>query len=268
MDRVRGKVAIVTGAASGIGLATAELLAEEGAKVVVADLDGEGADREAHRLTAMGYLAIAAAFDLSVEDSIAALIDKTVDAFGQIDVLHNNAAATHLAATRDAPLADADPAVWDDTLRINVRGTFLATKFAAAEMITHGGGSIINTSSGASLSGDVGHPAYAASKAAINTLTQYTATEFGKQGVRANAIAPGLIVTPAAQESGHAGASSGIMLANHLTPRLGEPRDVAYTVLFLASDESSFITGQIISVDGGLSAHAPYYSDFAAAKAG
>src|SRR5947207_3019171 len=106
-----------------------------------------------------------------------------------------------------------------------------------------------------------------ASKAAINALTQYTATEFGKQGVRANAIAPGLIVTAAAKESGHAGAMSEMMLANHLTPRVGEPRDVAYAVLFLASDEAAFITGQVINVDGGLLAHAPYYSELMAKMA-
>ena len=267
MDRVKGKVAIVTGAASGIGLATAEVLAQEGAQVVLADLDGDGARREADRLVGLGHAAIPVAFDLSVEQSIAALMEQAVAAFGGIDVLHNNAAATHLAATGDVPLANADPDVWDETLRINVRGTFLATKFAVPHMIARGGGSIINTSSGAALAGDIGHPAYGASKAAINALTQYTATEFGKQGVRANAIAPGLIVTAAAKESGHAGAMSDMMLANHLTPRLGEPRDVAYAVLFLASDEAAFITGQVINVDGGLLAHAPYYSELMAKMA-
>jgi NAD(P)-dependent dehydrogenase (short-subunit alcohol dehydrogenase family) len=261
MDRVLGKIAIVTGAASGIGAATAEVLAEEGARVVVADLNLEGARRHAEQLVAAGYEATAAGFDLGDAQSIASLITYTMDTYGGIDVLHNNAAATHLAATRDLPIADADPDVWDETMRINVRGTLLAIKLAAPHMISRGKGSVINTTSGSGLTGDLGNPAYGASKAAIISLTQYAATQFGKQGLRVNAIAPGLIVTAATKESGHSNELGDIMLRNHLTPRLGEPRDIAYTVLFLASDEAAFITGQVISVDGGLLSHAPYYSE-------
>jgi NAD(P)-dependent dehydrogenase (short-subunit alcohol dehydrogenase family) len=264
MDRLRGKVAIVTGAASGIGAATAEVLAEEGARVVVADLNEDGAHQQAERLVAAGHDVTAARFDLGDEQSIAALVSHTLDAFGSLDVLHNNAAATHLAATRDLPIAAADPAVWDETMRINVRGTMLATKLAAPHLIAGGGGSIINTASGSGLTGDLSNPAYGASKAAIISLTQYAATQYGKQGLRVNAIAPGLIVTPATAESGHSQRLGDIMLRNTLLPRLGAPRDVAYLVLFLASDESGFVTGQILGVDGGMHAHAAYYSDFMA----
>jgi NAD(P)-dependent dehydrogenase (short-subunit alcohol dehydrogenase family) len=109
--------------------------------------------------------------------------------------------------------------------------------------------------------GDLGHPAYGASKAAINVLTQYAATEFGKDGIRVNAVAPGLVVTTASTESGHGGSMSEVMLANHLTPRLGAPTDIANAVLYLASDESGFVTGHVLRVDGGLSAHAPYVSE-------
>src|SRR4051794_12872382 len=155
MNRVSGKVAIVTGAASGIGAATAELLASEGARVVVADLDGEGAERQALHIRELGHDAISIAFDLGNEASIAALIDGTVEHFGGLDVLHNNAAATRLAATEDSLIADARGAVWDETMRINVRGTLLATKLAVPHMLARGGGSIINTSSGAAELGDL-----------------------------------------------------------------------------------------------------------------
>jgi NAD(P)-dependent dehydrogenase (short-subunit alcohol dehydrogenase family) len=261
MGRVSGKVAIVTGAASGIGAATAEVLAREGARVVVADLDGDAARRQAHRIVEAGGEAIAHAFDLGDESSIERLVRQTLDTFGRVDVLHNNAAATHLAATADSPLALLAAAVWDDTFRINVRGTALMIKNVVPHMIEQRAGSIINTSSLAGMSGDLGHPAYGASKAAINVLTQYAATEFGKDGIRVNAVAPGLITTRASEESGHGGSMSEVMLANHLTPRLGTPADVANAVLYLASDESGFVTGQVLCVDGGLGAHAPYVSE-------
>ena len=264
MTRLSGKVAVVTGAASGIGATTAELLASEGASVVLADIDADAAEELAATIRDRGYDAIAVAFDLGDERSISSLIEQTVAITGGIDVLHNNAAATALASTRDLLIADTGVDVWDDTLRINARGTLLAIKAVVPHMLARGGGSIINTSSGASLAGDLGHCAYGASKAAINAITMYAATEYGKQSIRVNAVAPGLIVTPASQSSGHSEAMATIMLDNHLTPRLGEPMDVAYAVLYLASDESSFVTGQIISVDGGLSAHQPYFSELLA----
>jgi NAD(P)-dependent dehydrogenase (short-subunit alcohol dehydrogenase family) len=261
MGRLEGKVCIVTGSATGIGAETARVLATEGANVVVADLDLAGAEKIAGQIAETGGQALAAAFDLGDEESIGGLIDVTVGAFGGVDVLFNNAAPTHLAGVRDLPIARADTEVWDESLRINVRGTMLVTKYAAPHMIARGGGSIINASSGAGLSGDIGHPAYGAAKSAIARLTTYTATEFGKQGIRCNAIAPGLIVTERMGTTFDTGPMRDMMLRHHLTPRLGRPRDVANTVLFLASDESAFITGQIISVDGGLLAHMPYWAD-------
>jgi NAD(P)-dependent dehydrogenase (short-subunit alcohol dehydrogenase family) len=264
MGRVQDKVAIVTGSASGIGAATAGVLAGEGAQVVVADLDRDGADAQAARITADGGRAVAIGFDLGDADSIEQLVAETIGRYGKIDVLHNNAAATQLAATRDGPILAADPEVWDATLRINVRGTVLMIKAVAPHMIERQAGSIINTSSGAGAAGDLGHAAYGASKAAINAITLYAATQFGKQGVRVNAISPGLIETSASATSGHTGQLHDIMLANHLTPRLGAPLDIANAVLFLASDESTFVTGQIIGVDGGLLAHAPYFSEMTA----
>jgi NAD(P)-dependent dehydrogenase (short-subunit alcohol dehydrogenase family) len=261
MQRIAGKVAIVTGAASGIGAVTAAVLAAEGARVVVADLDLAGAEKTVARVSESGGTALAAAFDLGDEESIKELVRATVAAYGGVDILFNNAAATHLGGTRDLPIAQADSDVWDETMRLNLRGTMHLTKYVAPHLAARGGGSIVNASSGAGLSGDLGHPAYGASKAAVARLTQYTATEFGKQGIRCNAIAPGLIVTARTEQTYAAGPMRDMMLRHHLTPRLGRPEDIANTVLFLVSDESSFITGQVISVDGGLLAHVPYWAD-------
>jgi NAD(P)-dependent dehydrogenase (short-subunit alcohol dehydrogenase family) len=264
MGRVEGKVAIVTGGASGIGAATAQLLAEHGARVVVADIDLERAQSHAESIRSAGHEAIAVGFDLGEEDSIAAMIDQACREFGGLDVLHNNAAATRLAAREDSRVSDARAWVWDDTMRVNVRGTMLATKLAAARMIRRGGGSIINTSSGASLRGNLGNAAYGASKAAINALTLYAAAEFGKQGVRVNAIAAGLIVTELSRASGHAEGLMAMMEANYLTPRVGLPIDVAYMVLYLASDESAFVTGAVLPVDGGITSAAPHVAQMRA----
>src|SRR5918992_4511080 len=184
--RLQGKVAIVTGAASGIGRACAISVGLEGASVVVADLDVDGAQRVAEHIVEQGEQAHAVRLDLGDPESVELLVQQTVDRLGGLDILHNNAAATHLAATRDLNVADMDPEVWDETMRINLKGTMLATKFALPHMIAGGGGSIVNTSSGAGLVGDEGHTAYAVSKAAINALTLNTAAQYGKAGVRCN----------------------------------------------------------------------------------
>jgi len=260
MGLLDGKIAVVTGAGRGIGAASALRLAAEGAHTVVADLNIEGAERIAAQIVESGGAATAVKVDLGDIDSVRSMIDTTVKSLGGIDVLHNNAAATHLAARKDLPIVEADPAVWDETMRINLRGTMVAIQAAVPHMIARGGGSIVITSSGSGLSGDLSHPAYGASKAALNNLTCYVATQYGKQGVRCNAIAPGFIVTEASDGSAY-GEIRETMLRHHLTPRLGKPEDVAAAVAFLASDESAFITGQTLCVDGGLLAHAPYVAD-------
>ena len=264
MGELEDKVAIVTGAGSGIGAAAARRFAEQGAAVVVGDLDPDTAGAVADQIRANGGRAAAVGFDLGDDASIAALIDHAVEFGGGLDILFNNAAATHLAGRDDKPIAQAEPDLWDQTFHINVRGTMVCTKLAAPHMIARGGGAVVNTASGAGMTGDLGHPAYGASKAAIVRLTTYTAVEFGKQGIRCNAIAPGLIVTPATETTWAAGPMRDIMERQHLTPRLGRPDDIADTAVFLASDRAGFITGQVINVDGGLLSHAPYIADVAA----
>jgi NAD(P)-dependent dehydrogenase (short-subunit alcohol dehydrogenase family) len=259
VGRLDGKIAIITGAASGIGEATARRVAAEGARTVVADLDAAGARRVAGEIADAGGEAIAVQVDLGDAESVQAMVRTAVASYGGLDILHNNAAATRLAATRDVPVSAADPGVWDETMRVNLRGAMVAIQAGVPHMIARGGGSVINTASGAGLTGDLRNPAYGASKAALVSLTRYVATEFGKQGIRCNAISPGFIVIP-----GKPGrdAVAATMLRHHLTPRLGAPEDVAALVVFLASDESAFITGQNICVDGGLLAHQPFVADF------
>ena len=265
--RLQGKVAIVTGAASGIGAETATRLAHEGAAVVVADINLPGAEQLVTRIIATGAAAAAVRVDLGDEQSITDMVAFAVNRFGGLDILDNNAADTRLSATRDVGVEHTDTQVWDTIMRINLRGTMLACRAAIPRMRARGGGSIINMSSGSGLTGALAPTAYGVSKAGIITLTQYVATQHGKEGIRCNAIAPGLIVTDAAS-SYASGPFGEMMLRHHLTPRLGTPGDIAAAVAFLASDEAAFITGQTISVDGGLLAHAPYHADMVLMKPG
>jgi len=260
MQRVKDKITIVTGAASGIGAACAAKLADEGALLVVADLNLEGAQEQVRLIKESGGQAIAARVDIGDESSIDALFDLTLNTYGGLDVLHNNAAATSLSSTVDAAIEAVDVSVWDDTMRINLRGTMLASRRALPLMRARGGGSIINSSSGSAQAGALGYSAYGVCKAGIENLTRYIAAQHGKEGIRCNAIAPGLIVTPVTQAY-YAGEMGEMMLSHHLTPRLGQPEDIAHAVVYLASDEAAFVTGQVFNVDGGLLSHQPYYAD-------
>jgi len=260
--RLAGKVAIVTGSASGIGAATVAMFAQEGARVVVADINREGAEAHATQIREAGGDAIALRVDLGDASSIQAMIDDTVAAYGGLDVLLNNAAATQLSATRDTALEALDVEVWDALMHINLRGTMLATKFAIPQMRKRGKGSIINTSSGSSVAAFSSSTSYAVSKAAINTLTQYVAVQHGKENIRCNAIAPGLIITPATEPTWASEDGPGkIMLRHNATARLGKPADIAYAAVYLASDESEYLTGQLLRVDGGSTILQPFNAD-------
>lgn len=253
--RLAGKVAVVTGGAGGIGGASARAVAREGAGVAVVDVDRDGAERVAGEIEAAGGTAMPLVADLSREPEVVEVISTVVDRFGRLDVLHNNAALTDSDfLQRDTPVTELGIDVWDRTLAVNLTSQMLTCKYAVPEMVRHGGGSIINMSSGASLKGDRTRTAYGVSKAGVNALTMYVATAYGKQGVRANAIVPGLVITDAVrahlEEPVLARLSKAI-----LTTHLGEPEDIAGVVVFLASDEARYITGQLIAVDGGMSAH-------------
>ena len=259
--RVQGKAALVTGAGGGIGAACALALAREGAAVAVADIDLVAARRIVAHIEEEGGRAVAMHVDLGDEASVTAMVEAAAKAFGGLDILHNNAADTRLSGTRDMAVEKVDTGVWDDILRINLRGTMIACR-AAIPHLRKRGGAIVNTSSNAALAGALSHSAYSASKAALNSLTQSIATQHGKEGIRCNAVSPGLIVTPTNEERYASSGVGDIMLRHQLTPRLGRPEDIAAAVVFLASDEAAFITGQVICVDGGSLAHQPYVADF------
>lgn len=258
-DRVAGKVALITGSASGIGKATAELFAAEGASVVIADIDEPGAEAVAEGIRASGGRAIAQAANIASEDDVEAMVAAAVREFGRLDVLHNNAALTapHEHA-QDADLLTMSVEYWDRSFSVNLRGAMLASKHALPVMIEGGGGAIVNTSTNQSLAGDLSQFAYSAAKAGINALTRSIATAYGRQGIRCNTVAPGFIATDATRKSVSPEMESAIV-AHNLVPRAGRAEDLARAVLYLASDEASFVTGQLISVDGGQLAHLPHY---------
>jgi NAD(P)-dependent dehydrogenase (short-subunit alcohol dehydrogenase family) len=255
MERLTGKVAIITGGAGGIGAATAERFIREGARVVVADIDESKVRAVAAKL---GAAATAMYMDGSDQDSVKSVCDRTAREFGRIDILHNNHAwLTGLGDDKTA--IDTDHAVWDRSMAINLRGYFSACKYALPYMIKGGGGAVINMASDSAIVANFDHIAYNTSKAGVMALTMNIATQHGRQGVRCNAISPGLIVTPIVKES--APELVALVGRHNLINETGEPRDIAALAAFLASDDSRFITGQIICCDGGLLAHLPQNAD-------
>jgi NAD(P)-dependent dehydrogenase (short-subunit alcohol dehydrogenase family) len=261
MPGVVGKVAVVTGAAGGIGAAVVRTLADRGAEVVVADVDGAAAEALAADIVKDGGKAVAAEVDVADEASIIAMISTAVDTFGRLDVVHNNAAAMgDDVLGRDGDLRIMSVDVWDTTMAVDLRGPMLACKHAIPIMVAQGGGSIVNTASVAAHAGDLQFMAYGAAKAALVNLTKSIATRYGKANIRCNAIAPGMILTPTAQQR----LSDDIIdmvMRHHLTTRVGTPQDIAEAVAFLASDEAGYITGHVLYVDGGVSAHLPHVAD-------
>lgn len=268
MGLVEGKIAIVTGSGANIGEACARKLAHEGAKVVLGDINLAGAEAVAASICAGGGNAIALPLDLEIEDSICTFIATAVATYGRLDVLHNNAANTSVSQmTADGALTEMNAEVWDAAFRVNARGTMLMIKHAAPHMVASGGGSIINTSTGVSILGDLFNPAYSSSKAAVNALTRNTAVQFGSANIRCNAIMPGLVLSQQARDM-MSPSQLHMIQRQVLLPRESVADDIAGAVLFLASDLSSFMTGQVFSVDGGICHHTPYYGDMVDMMAG
>lgn len=254
-----GRVAIVTGGATGIGRATARMLSARGAQLVVADKDGEGASACAAELVSNGASAFGVHADVAGEASVRKLIRTSVSEFGRIDVLFSNAAATHLLP-RDNDLESLDVELWDETMAVNLRGTMLGAKYVIPIMRDQGSGVIVNVASSTALLGGMTHLAYGTSKSAIMAFTKYVATMYGRFGVRCNAVAPGLIVTEAmASRNPEAPAA---YRRHSLVARDGVMDDIASLVCFLCSDEAGFITGETIVADGGMTSHRPDYIDY------
>lgn len=259
MSSFHGRVVIVTGAGGGIGAATAELFADRGATVVLADRDLEAAQRAVARIPA-DRSPQALYVDLSQEESIRAMIDRTLESYGRLDVLHANAADLSEDISRlDRDIESMEPEVWDRTFRVNVRGTMLCCKHALPAMVRQGAGAIVITASNLGLQGNTIQCAYSASKAALLQLTRSVAASHGRKGIRCNAVSPGLTLTPAV--AAHVPpAHRDWVLSETLTPYLGEPRDIAAAVVYLASDAARYITGHNLVVDGGTSSHVPGFA--------
>lgn len=247
MGRLNGKVAVITGASSGMGRATAERFVGEGASVVLADVNAEAGARLADEL---GDAARFTACDVSVEADVEAAVALAVDAFGRLDVMFNNAGV----GGAFGPITEIEVDHWDETFAVLTRGVYLGIKHAARVMIAQGdGGSIINTASIAGLGGGNGPQAYSAAKAAVINLSQTTALELAPHLVRVNAICPGLIFTPLAHQGDEAHTER-VMDDLQPMPRRGEPSDIAGAALWLAGPDSEFVSGQAITVDGAITA--------------
>jgi len=254
MDRLADKKIVITGAASGIGRAAAGLMAAEGAGVLIADLDADAASEAAEQIGLEGGRAVGIGVDVMDEKSVAAMIDRAVAEFGGIDVLCNHVGGSN--PRTDLDLLRMDLAEWDRAMALNARSTVVASRLALPHMIEAGGGSIINTVSVAGLVGDVLQCAYGASKAAVIRLTQYVATQYGRHNVRCNAIAPGAIMTPALRDNLPKDVIDDIR-ENNALDMIGEPDDIGWAMVYLASDESRYMSGQTLVLDGGLTAQSP-----------
>lgn len=252
--RLKDKVCIVTGGGSGIGRATCLLFAAEGARIVVADKRRSSAEAVAADCIARNAEAIAIESDVSQSADVKRMIEETVRAFGRIDVLVNNA-GYGIAGT----VLETDEQAWDDLMGVNVRGVFLCSKHAIPVMQAQGGGTIVNTASVVAAVGVRNRAAYVASKGAVAALTRAIAIDHVGDGIRCNAIAPGTIDTPYFDEimknSTNAADTRKALEARQLLNRLGTPEEIAAGILFLASDESRFATGSILTVDGGMTAY-------------
>ena len=257
MGRLSGKKAIVTGAASGIGRASARIFAREGARVVAVDMVEEGLAATVAMITEAGDIATAVTADAGSEDDVADFINNCVETYGGLDVIYANAGVSG----GRVPLAQQTVEMWQNVLRINLIGPFLAIKHAAPIMLAQGKGSIICTASVAALRANAGGPPYAASKAGVVSLVQTTANELFASGVRVNAICPGLIETGMTKptfDRARARGTEGKIGQLNPTRRNGEPEEIANMALFLASDEASYVNGQAYAVDGGLSSTHPF----------
>ncbi|PKQ29652.1 MAG: short chain dehydrogenase [Actinobacteria bacterium HGW-Actinobacteria-10] len=244
---MEGKVALVTGAGSGIGRESALAFSRAGAKVVVSDIAVDGGEETVRMITDAGGDAIFVECDVAQEGDVKALVAKTVETYGKLDCAHNNAGIEGMAG----PCAECTEENWDRTIGINLKGVWWCCKYEIPEMLRNGGGAIVNTSSVAGLVGFAGIPAYTASKHGVVGLTKTIALDYAKENIRCNAVCPGVIHTPMVDRfSGGTQEGLDAMAAMEPVGRLGQPSEIADAVVYLCSDQASFVTGIAMPVDG------------------
>jgi len=251
--RLKDKVAIITGAGSGIGRATAVLFAKEGAKVVVVDIDKKAGEETVRIIRSNGGEAIFVQADVSKATDAERIVKTTIEEYGKVDILFNNAGVwvRGIDTVVDAPEEE-----WDRVININLKSVFLCSKYAIPEMIKNGGGVIINMASAQGLVGTAGYATYCASKGGVVLLTKATALDYAPYNIRVNCLCPGAVATPPLYKKGWPNDPKLKQIIKELEPigRPAEPEEIAYAALFLASDESSFMTGAALVVDGGWTA--------------
>jgi NAD(P)-dependent dehydrogenase (short-subunit alcohol dehydrogenase family) len=252
---LNGEVAVVTGSASGIGRATAILMAQEGASVVVADINGDGAEQVAAEIMGGGGKALAHTVDLEHEEQVEELMSAAREQFGKISVLHNNAAAVGPDdRLLDHDIANLDQAVWNRHMNVTLRSQFFCCKYAIPSMLDNGKGAIVNMSSGAAIRALPWQSAYSVAKAGVLALSRSVAAQYGKRGIRCNTVIPGLTLTPSVRDA-MTDEDRATFLERTLSTRLGEPEDLAQAVVFLASDAAAYVNGAELAVDGGITCH-------------
>jgi len=246
--RLEGKVALITGGASGIGRATALTFAREGAMLVVADMNADGGQQTIHMITEQGGEAVFAKTDVSKAVEVQALISKTVETYGRLDCAHNNAG---ISGGGRALTAEYLEDTWQQVLAVNLTGVWLCMKYEIPQMLSQGSGAIVNTASVAGLIGARGLAAYVASKHGVVGLTKTAALEYAQQGIRVNCVCPGVIETPMTARGLSDPERRAQIMANEPMGRVGTPEEVAEAVVWLCSDAASFVTGHTMTVDGG-----------------
>jgi NAD(P)-dependent dehydrogenase (short-subunit alcohol dehydrogenase family) len=246
--RVEGKVALITGGASGIGRATALTFAREGAKLIIADMNEEGGQQTVHLITEKGGKAIFVQTDVTQATAVEALISKAVETYGRLDCAHNNAGISGGGRALTAEYAED---MWHQVIAVNLTGVWLCMRYAIPQMLSQGSGAIVNTASVAGLIGARGLAAYVASKHGVVGLTKTAALEYAQQGIRVNCVCPGVIHTPMTARGLSDPERRARIVASEPMGRVGTPEEVAEAVVWLCSDAASFVTGHTMTVDGG-----------------